>query len=361
MTDFHTNVPGLAADIRRKFGDYPMGPEVPVRKTQGQLARMRDETIEGVRRRAELGRYLLGLRGWDFSIVVFGETHRAGHLFWPSPEAEGTAHPAGAMLSVYQAVDEAIGTLVEGCQLEGTTLIIVAAHGMGQNASQEHFTRLIMDRVNQRFPGKGDEMPADGGPSQRSVMRLLREKLPARLQHTVAHMVPSAVRDFVVDRAITSGHDWKRTPAFATLASVSGYLQFNLRGREKLGTLDEGSDTFSQYVQWLRDAFQSFRIVATGEPLVKQMTFSREAFPGARLGSLPDIVVSWTGVPTASAIDSPILGPIAAGLPTGRSGNHHPDGFAIVVEQGGERGIAPTSGDILDMKPLVFQRLFGQP
>ncbi len=359
MTDFHASVPGLAADIRRKFGNYPMGPEVPVRKTQGQLARMRDEIIEGVRRRAELIRWLLGLREWDFSIVVFGETHRAGHLFWPSPEAEGAVHPGGALLTVYQAIDAAIGTLLEGCQLEGTTLIIVAAHGMGQNASQEHFTRLIMDRVNQRFPGRADDVPANGGPSQRSVMRLLRENLPPRLQHTVAHMVPGAVRDFVVDRAITSGHDWKRTPAFATLASVSGYLQFNLRGREKLGTLDEGSDRFSRYVQWLREAFGSFRIVKTGEPLVKQMTFSRDAFPGARQGNLPDIVVSWTGVPTVSAIDSPLLGPIAADLPTGRSGNHHPEGFSIVLEPNGERGIA-ASGDILDVKPLVFQRLFAQ-
>lgn len=136
MTDFHASVPDLAADIRRRFGDYPMGPEVPVRKTFRQLARMRDQIVDGVRHRAELARWLLDLRDWDFSIVVFGETHRAGHLFWPRPEAEGVAHPAGALLSVYQAVDTAIGRLLEGRSLEDTTLVIVAAHGMGQNASQ---------------------------------------------------------------------------------------------------------------------------------------------------------------------------------------------------------------------------------
>jgi hypothetical protein len=191
-------------------------------------------------------------------------------------------------------------------------------------------------------------------------MRTLREKLPPRLQHLIGQMVPGAVRDFVVDRAITAGHDWHRTPAFATLASVSGYLQFNLRGRERLGTLDEGNEVFSRYVHWLREAFQSFRIVESGEPLVKSITWTRDAFPGPRQASLPDAVVSWTGVPTTSAIASSILGTIAADLPTGRSGNHHPDGFTIVLERNGARGLVDTPGDILNLKPMVFERLFAQ-
>ena len=188
-------------------------------------------------------------------------------------------------------------------------------------------------------------------------MRLLREKLPARLQHTIAQAVPSVVRDFVVDRAITAGHDWARTPALATLASVSGYLQFNIRGRERLGMLDEGSDAFSRYVRSLREGFQSFRIARTGEPLVKEITWTRDAFPGAHQRRLPDAVVSWTGVPTVSRIHSPTLGTITAELPTGRSGNHHPDGFAIVVDPRSGRGVAGPPADIMDLKPMVFQRL----
>jgi predicted AlkP superfamily phosphohydrolase/phosphomutase len=358
MTDFHASSPELAADIRRRFGGYPMGVEVPVRKSFAQLERMRDDVIEGVRRRAELGRWLLNLRDWDFGVIVFGETHRAGHLFWPHPEAEGIAHPAGALLSVYQAVDAAIGRLLEGRPLDEMTLMVVAAHGMGRNTSQEHFTRLIMDRVNLRFSDAPDAESSPSTVRQRSVMRVLREKLPARLQHAVGQLVPGAVRDFVVDRAITGGHDWARTPAFATLASVSGYVQFNLRGREAKGMLDDKTETFGRYVRWLREAFQSFRIADTGEPLVKSLTFTRDAFPGASQSNLPDVIVSWTGVPTVSKIHSPDLGTIDAALPTGRSGNHHPEGFSIVVEPQGARGIVDKAGDILDVKPMVFNRLF---
>ena len=42
---------------------------------------------------------------------------------------------------------------------------------------------------------------------------------------------------------------------------------------------------------------------------------------------------------------------------TGRTGNHHPDGFSIVIERGGERGSVAERGDVLDLKPMVYQRL----
>jgi predicted AlkP superfamily phosphohydrolase/phosphomutase len=358
MATFRAASPELAADVRRRFGSYPIGSEVPVRKSWRQLARMRDEIGAGTRRRAELACWMLGLREWDFAIVVFSETHRGGHLFWPTPEAEGIRHPAGALLSIYRAVDDAIGQLLGSVPAEDTTFIIFAAHGMGRNASQEHFTRPIMDRVNRRFPDVLG-VPAGRGPRQRSLMRLLRERVPARIQHAIGQMVPLEVRDFVVNHAITSGHDWTRTPALAILASAVGYVQFSLRGREKHGLLDPDGDTFQRYSKWMHECFESFRIGDTDEPLVKELTLTRDLFPGPRQSFLPDVVVSWTGGPTASRIRSPILGTIEAALATGRPGNHDPDGFSIVIEPGGERGVAPTLGDVLDLKPLVFRRLAG--
>lgn len=205
---------------------------------------------------------------------------------------------------------------------------------------------MIMDRVNARF---------QPGPRQRSLMRFLRERLPAPVQHAVGQAVPAYVKNFVVDRAITAGHDWPHTPALAVLASVTGYIRFNLRGRETHGSLEPGSETYGRYLRWMRECFQSFRIVETGEPLVKDVVFTSEAFPGERQSQLPDAVISWNGFST-SRVHSELLGTIEAPLKTGRSGNHHPDGFTIVVERGGERGIA-APGDILDIKPMVFQRV----
>jgi predicted AlkP superfamily phosphohydrolase/phosphomutase len=268
-------------------------------------------------------------------------------------------HPAGALLAVYQAVDDAIGRLLEGVDLDDTTLIIVSAHGMAPNASHEHFTRPIMDRVNRHFPGTNGDAARNGGPRQRSTMRFLREKLPAPLLHAMGRMAPAAVRNYVVDRAISAGHDWSHTPALAVLASVTGYVRFNLRGRESRGMLDPTSAAFDRYVQWVHESFKGYRTIDTGVPLVDAVIPTREAFPGPRQEYLPDLIVSWTPmVEACSGIHSARLGAIDAERPTGRAGNHHPDGFTIVVERNGERGVAATPGDILDVKPMVFRRLF---
>ena len=98
-----------------------------------------------------------------------------------------------------------------------------------------------MDRINAGFMGKRAPDSKDGADSvtgQRGVMRTLRESLPAGLQNAIARAVPVAVRDMVVSRQISEGHDWNGTPGIALLADLNGYLRWNLRGRERQGMLE---------------------------------------------------------------------------------------------------------------------------
>ncbi|MGZ8202201.1 MAG: alkaline phosphatase family protein [Burkholderiales bacterium] len=265
LSEFSARPAQIESEVRRRFGKYTIGPEIPVRKPYAQLAHMRDALVAGARRKGELARWLSTQQPWDFFIAIFSETHRAGHLFWPAPSAEGRTHPAGALLDIYRAVDSMIGGLLDVIDLANTTVIIFSAHGMGPNASQEHFTNKIMDRVNERFydPGGGTSGPQERH-RQRSLMRVLREKLPPPVQHAVGQAVPSYVKDFVVNRAITVGHDWAHTPGLAILASVTGYVRFNARGRETRGILDKGDGSYDRYAQWMRECFESFRIADTG-------------------------------------------------------------------------------------------------
>jgi hypothetical protein len=48
------------------------------------------------------------------------------------------------------------------------------------------------------------------------------------------------------------------------------------------------------------------------------------------------MVVRWTGHAPVSRIESAILGPVTAELATGRSGNHHREGFCAVSVPGEE-------------------------
>jgi predicted AlkP superfamily phosphohydrolase/phosphomutase len=323
----------LKRDIHKRFGKHPMGCEIPVDKTLVQLENIRANLVAGARRKAELSRWLAESRPWDFFLTVFGETHRGGHILWPGADAPGeVAVPLTALLDVYRAVDDAVAHLLESPVMQGATVILFALHGMGANISQEHFVPKIVDRINAEFAGNSSQTdepkPAHG---QRSLMRTLREKLPAGLQNAIARAVPVGVRDFVVNRSVTGGHDWANTPGLALLADLHGYFRFNLRGRESAGSADPDSDALRRYRTLVEERFRSLTVSATGKPLVKDMIWTPDAFPGVRQGHLPDLIITWNVAEQATAITSKELGTIESHPATGRSGNHRPEGFCAVT------------------------------
>jgi predicted AlkP superfamily phosphohydrolase/phosphomutase len=188
-------------------------------------------------------------------------------------------------------------------------------------------------------------------------MRALREHLPARLQHAIGRAVPPAWRDAVVNRALTAGYDWARTPGLSILASVTGFVRFNLRGRESAGMLEPGSELHRNYVQLVAEGFRSCRIASSGEALVKEVSLTGKDFGGKRSSYLPDAVVSWSNHPPVSRIESDMLGSVRMEPSTGRTGNHRPEGFAIFVEPGRTRPAQNAQGEIADLASMVLRLL----
>ncbi len=344
----------LEREIRRRFGRHPMGIEVPVEKSLAERMRVRTNLVDGVRIKSALTRWLLTSREWDFFIGVFGESHRGGHILWPDSLDGEAATPPSALLDVYRALDQALGDVLSAIDLNDTTVVLFALHGMGPNLSQEHFVPPMMDLINVRFSELEPGLYAKTGPPrQRSLMRLLREKVPSRLQSMIANMVPQRVRDAVVDRALTSGYDWARTPGLAVRADCNGFIRFNLVGREKKGMVEAGSAVLSRYSDLICESFASLR-TADGKPLVGEVLVAAERFPGRRANRLPDLIVTWSGLEPAAGASSS-LGPLGRKLDTGRGGNHQPTGFQILLQPGVERSSEDARLSISDFARSVMR------
>src|SRR5260370_21907340 len=174
LSPFSTYPRELGAEILRRFGAHPMGIEIPVEKSLRERMRVRENLVNGVRTKSELTRWLMTSRPWDFFIAVFGESHRGGHILWPDgPDGESSI-PASALLDVYRALDDALGDVLAAINLEQTTVIIFALHGMGANLSQEHFVTPLMDRVNVKISELEPVLyPSGRTPRQRSPMRII--------------------------------------------------------------------------------------------------------------------------------------------------------------------------------------------
>jgi len=354
---FTCNNRELQKEMQKRFGSHPMGAEIPVDKTRVQLEQIRANLVKGAKVKGEISRWLLETQDWDFYLTVLGECHRGGHILWPDEDPEDSLVPHHALRDVYQSVDRSLGEILNGLSLDETTVVIFSLHGMESNSSQEHFVPMIMDHVNKQWASSNETGgPPSQAPKQCSPMRWLRENVPLRLQHAIAQAVPVGIRDWVVTTAVTGGHDWPNTPGFPLLADFTGYLRFNIKGREKLGMLEAGSDELSKYTQWLHMCLESIRITESAEPLIEEVYLINQKDTGARSHHLPDVILRWKKVPEVSAVHSDILGSLTTERATGRGGNHRPEGFCIVLGDGlGTEFQKPPH--IADLAPMIVEKL----
>jgi predicted AlkP superfamily phosphohydrolase/phosphomutase len=353
---FATNRPGMASDIKHRFGKHPMGYEIPVKKPARELIGLRDRLIAGARIKGELSRWVLGLRSWDLFLTVLGEAHHGGHTLWPVEGPVGDAVPPNALRAVYRGVDDALGVVLDALDLSDTTVMIFAPHGMGPNHSKDYLTQAIVDEVNYKFLQEHQEGAEARTPrGQHSLLRSLRYKVPVRLQNAIARSVPLALRDFVMDRSLTAGHDWAQTPALAVRGDVNGYIRLNLRGRERDGMLD--SEGRRKYQDVLRECLLSLRSAASGNPVVKDVFNSQEKFPGSRHAFLPDVIVTWSDEPPPLEVHSPLLGRIKGWNDTGPRGHHRSEGFMITLDPEEEHGTEASSMRVDEIAPMILRRL----
>ena len=353
---FATNQPGMARDIRHRFGKHPMGYEIPVKKPARELRGLRDRIVAGAKIKGELSRWILGARSWDFFMTVLGEAHHGGHTLWPVEGPVGDAVPPNALREVYRAVDDALGVILDALDLSDTTVMIFSPHGMGPNHSKDYLTQAIVDQVNHKFLQEhqnGELVGTTRG--QHSLLRSLRYRVPVRLQNAIALSVPLALRDFVMDRSLTAGYDWAHTPALAVRGDVNGYVRLNLRGRERDGMLD--GEEGRKYQALLRECLLSLRSAESGNPVVKGVYNSEENFPGSRHAFLPDAIVTWSDEPPPLEVHSPLLGTIRGWDDTGPRGHHRSEGFMITLDPEHEHGTESSSMRVDEIAPMILRRL----
>lgn len=312
----------------RKLGKSPIGRETPIAKSERKLASLLPQLRSAALRKGDAIRTLMKGFEWDTFITVFGETHRAGHMYYCDEDAapEATETP---LLAVYRAVDEAVGSILDAAP-EDTDVLIFSVHGMMRNYAQENLATEVIARVNAKF---AEEVWKDAPavPGQGGVVGKLRRFVPPRLQHSVGEWAPDAVRQWVVEREIVGGLDWSRTPGFMLRSDIRTEIRLNLAGRERKGILQAGSNEHRYYVSLLTDAFRDLVDRDSGKDLVDEVVDIHAQFAGARTTALPDFAVEWRAAPPARHVHSPRLGDFSLRQNGARGGDHSDFGFALYL------------------------------
>ncbi|MEO8667318.1 MAG: alkaline phosphatase family protein [Bauldia sp.] len=378
---------GLRAELDGRFGDYPAPewiygfswPSVEKTRAAGQAL------CKAVKTRSDAARWLLAERvpDWQLAIVAVSESHSAIEQFWhgmdPSHQLHSVPsapHARQALVDVYKAIDELIGTLETA--FPDATLVLFSMHGMGENKSDLTAMFLVPELLYRHAFGRPyarqETWPAhlpDGTPIFREdgdwekVMRKVvpwprvsgttmarlgrlfgsRRAMPGRAQAANIGWMPAA-------RYSTF---WPSMPAFALPAYYDTWVRLNVEGREANGRVPIGR--YEQTRKEIVDLIAQCRDPIYGHEVIESVGFPDK--PPAEIGATEsDIYISFAARTTG--LRHPTLGTVGP-VPHRRTGGHTGDwGFLYVAgpdAEPGDRGVA----NAFDVVPTIIELLGAPP
>jgi predicted AlkP superfamily phosphohydrolase/phosphomutase len=262
------------------------------------------------------------------------------------------------MLSVYEALDRAVDSMVRAAG-DDATVIVISGDSVVPNHAGWHLLPEVLERLG--YLAGPEPAPAQGGTEgagqarRFDPVRTLRDLLPKDFRKNLARMLPTALRDRLAQRVDSADVDWSRTRAYCLPTDLEGYIRINLRGREPQGTVEPGAQC-EQLLAELTAELAQLRDPATGRTIVRDVLRTERAFPGARSGWLPDLVVRWQSDAPIAAAASERIGVIALPSPDPRPGTHAGPGFVLAAGSGIPAGGSLTEGHILDFAPTLLAR-----
>jgi len=348
----------LLAKLEQACGPYPLGYEA----NDLGLAPLDPADIgarigKAVAAKAAAIIWLMKSQEWDFFFSVFGETHVAGHYCW-TPALTGDARDQdSAMYRCYQALDQAIGALVAEAG-SGTTILLLSGDRCGANFAGWHLLPEVLARLGYAGGGvrggSAEDLPRGG--RRFDPVKALRDLLPKDFRKNLARKLPTALRDKLAQRVDTADIDWSRTRAFCLPTDLEGCIRINRKGREPQGIVEPG-DEYRAVLDDLTAGLLELSDPQTGQPIVRKVLRTDDAFPGERRDLLPDLIVQWQAERPITAATSPRIGLVSQESPDPRPGTHRGPGFVLAAGPGIAAGSTLDAGHIMDLAPTLLARM----
>jgi len=349
----------LAAETRRRYGRDPVGKCDFARvDSLDDLKRFRDGLIQRVEMRVEQTRDLLAERPGDVLLQVFSECHCAGHQLWHLHDPSHPQHdPAlvealggNPLKAVYQAVDAAVGRLLDAIPADSSALVF-CSHGIGPAYSGTH----LLDEILLRLEGR-DSPRRRQGLAQAMVAAWTRMPQAIRTALTpVQKLLWPKLKANLVQPGKASRKYFE-----IIVNDASAGVRINLKGREPQGVVEPGSE-YDEICSMLSHELLQISNPDTGQPLISRVLKASEVCQGDRVMQLPDLLVLWNRCGPIRRASGASIGNISSKFvfANHRTGDHTeddglfffvgPDFRASEIEQVSVADLAPTIAALLNV------------
>lgn len=373
---------GLLSDLVEKYGSHPVyrahvkvkKPEkdanlnyrIPSTYNSESLRSIKDRLIAATRQRTKIIIDLLQRESWPLSLMVYGESHTAGHLFWHSSQAHplNRGKESDYYLEVLQAIDEGIGEVVE-CLPGSTQLFVFSPHGMQAN-TLDLTSMLILPELLYRW-NFGKAALADS-PDSVPPPELATDFSRHWREEVWALRTPEGERVLVSPYEQEKQGDpldwqpgnwyrecWPHMKAFVLPGYSEGLIRVNIRGRDGAHGIDR--EEYDRVCGEVCDLVMGLKDSRTGETLAKEILRVRE-FPEDDGKDKPpaDLVVLWKEDKVTDVAEHSVHGRIGP-APFFRTGGHSTQGFLLAHAPGFKAGSRLEGINVMDFTATLLSRL----
>jgi predicted AlkP superfamily phosphohydrolase/phosphomutase len=409
---------GMLREIDARFGPHPAwgNDSEPGWYEPDYIEALTDALRIGAHRRVDVLAWLQRrVPDWDLILTVMSEPHSAGHHLWHGVDPNHPLHHAATselarqrLLDTYQAVDAAVGRLLDSLP-EDVATVVFALHGMQPNENDLPSLVLLPELLHRLWKGRpllrdGDQTAwAAGGfeplvpPRHRRWIAHMQAAFAGRLRDDPTHRLrtltpepllnlarratgrfvppPVGQLDWPVppetDLPIEEIRQWREhlkwqvptwyrrhwptMPAFVLPTFSDGHVRINLSGRERDGIVP--ADEYRAVGELVVDIVRRCRDPRTGEPVLEDVLWTHGDDPFDPEAPDADLVFLWRH--PIDAFEHPDVGTVGP-FPFMRTGEHSSNGFAFVSAPHLEpQDLGNRSA--LDVTPTILRLLGHEP
>ncbi|MFW2389076.1 MAG: alkaline phosphatase family protein [Polyangiales bacterium] len=334
--------------------------------TPGWVERLPAALARRVERKTEWARWLLDREDWDVFALYFGESDTASHYLWAHHDPDSPRRPKTVsaeqrqgLRSVYESLDQAVGSLIDAAGGDETDVTVLSDHGSGGSSDKVlHLNRLLAEHGLLRFRLQ----PSRGGAGLKEIaLRRFPPRLREKLFRIGNAWLPSRLESNVRFGSI----DMSETVAFSDELNYFPGIHLNVAGREPRGIVPP--EEIRELVVRIRSVLLDVRDPWSGAPVFRDVTPRDELFEGPYLDRAPDLLLdlhldegySYNLMPSAGAgapfrrlAEHERLGKKGRSLP----GSHRSHGFMALAGPT-IRAYGRVDAHIADLSATLLRRL----
>lgn len=336
---------GWASDVIKQYGSDTVEDCDGHNGGERQIRHMRDALLRRIEQKTRLVCNVLKKEDWDLVATVFADSHCAGHHFWhlldprhPAYQSDLSETLGDCLREVYVALDTAVARLLESAGTDKRVLVF-SAMGMGPNYSGHDLLYEILSRFEKAMSTSGERFLA--------ALDQIKHRIPLRLRRRLGPLL----KDQVVNVLLAEARGNRLCFAEPHNDIMTG-IRINVRGREPKGRVAPGKE-YEDICLRLKEQLAELINLDSNQPAVVQVIHSRELYPDALPGELPDLFVEWNNEAPIVRIGSQDIGLVARTHPLHRTGDHTCNGFFLAAGP----GLAPCESTdpvtVFDLAPTI--------